>query len=56
MIKQATAITGIIFSLTTHAATTSCPASYSIDVGPVLDCEIGSQRRFSMVTNGYQVE
>ena len=30
-----------------NAATTSCPPSYSQDVGPVLACEIGSQRRAS---------
>ena len=44
------AIIALALSNSAHAATTPCPASYSIDVGPVLDCEVGSQRRYSMGT------
>lgn len=39
------------FSFAANGATTSCPATYYQNVGPVVDCEIGSQRRASEGTS-----
>lgn len=38
------------WSACSFSATTSCPVSYVSGAGPVVDCEVGSQRRATLGT------